>query len=233
MPLTARSRRGSATRRSCGSRPTNASAGPPEPLPGCCSSHRSGRSFQDEYPDVTPLLDHGRHLVISAADKPRRRSNHCWRIEPLRAGTRVIDTPPVVPARADPAVAQLVADVSRRRTRRPDLAGGPADQAFAEYDVHQAMDFADARMVALGYRISRTPITVGAGHSGNLIGDRAGIGSGPRGLVVITAHLDSINLAGGPGAERAWSRRQRRAGRPGYWSSGGCWRADRGSTTYG
>ena len=42
---------------------------------------------------------------ISAADKPRRRSNHCWRIEPLRAGATVVDTPPVVPTRADPLVA--------------------------------------------------------------------------------------------------------------------------------
>ncbi len=48
-------------------------------------------------------------------------------------------------------------------------------------------------------KLSRTPVTVGAGHSANLIGDRAGIGS-DRGLVIVTAHLDSINLAGGPAA---------------------------------
>jgi len=61
------------------------------------------------------------------------------------------------------------------------------------------MDFAADRMVALGYTVSRMPITVGAGHSANLIGDRAGTGS-TRGLVIVTAHLDSINIAGGPAA---------------------------------
>jgi Zn-dependent M28 family amino/carboxypeptidase len=54
-------------------------------------------------------------------------------------------------------------------------------------------------MVALGYQTSRMPITVGAGHSANLVGDRAGVGPN-RGLVIVTAHLDSINLAGGPAA---------------------------------
>jgi hypothetical protein len=36
--------------------------------PGLLLVTQVGRSFQDEYPDVTPLLEHGRHLVISAAD---------------------------------------------------------------------------------------------------------------------------------------------------------------------
>jgi Zn-dependent M28 family amino/carboxypeptidase len=55
-------------------------------------------------------------------------------------------------------------------------------------------------MIALGYKTTRLPITVGAGHSENLVGDRPGRGPAPRGLVVVTAHLDSINLAGGPAA---------------------------------
>lgn len=168
--------------------------------PGLLLVTQVGRSFQDDYPDVSPLLDHGRHLVISAADKPRRRSNHCWRIEPLRAGTTVFDTPPVVPARADPAVAQLVADVSTAsyQSDLTWLANLPTRHSLST-TFTQAMDFADDRMVALGYQTSRTPVSVGTGHSANLIGDRAGIGSS-RGLVIVTAHLDSINLAGGPAA---------------------------------
>ena len=45
--------------------------------PGLLLVTQVGRSFQNDFPDVTPLLDHGRHLVISSADKPRRRSNNC------------------------------------------------------------------------------------------------------------------------------------------------------------
>ena len=84
-----------------------------------------------------------------------------------------------------------------------------------------AVDFAAARMVALGYNVTRMPVTVGAGRSENLIGDRPGSGPGARGLVVITAHLDSINLAGGAGAQLTWCRRQRAAGPPECWNSGG------------
>jgi hypothetical protein len=169
-------------------------------VPGLLLVTQVGRSFQDDYPNVTPLLDHGRHLVISAADKPRRRSNNCWRIEPLRAGTTIVDTPPLVPARADPLVAGLVAEVSTAsyQSDLTRLANLPTRHSLST-TFTQAMDFAADRMVALGYQTARMPITVGAGHSANLIGDRAGIGT-DRGLVIVTAHLDSINLAGGPAA---------------------------------
>lgn len=168
--------------------------------PGLLLVTQVGRTFQDEHPDVTPLLDHGRHLVISAADKPKRRSNHCWRVEPLRPGP-VVDVPVMPPARVDPSVAQLLSALSPT-SYQADLtwlASLPTRHSLSA-SFTAAVDFAAARMVALGYTVTRTPIAVGAGHSENLIGDRPGTAPGPRGLVVITAHLDSINLAGGPGA---------------------------------
>ncbi|MFI5709059.1 M20/M25/M40 family metallo-hydrolase [Kribbella sp. NPDC051620] len=168
--------------------------------PGLVLVTQVGRSFQDEFPDVTPLLDHGRHLVISAADKPRRRSNHCWRVEALKAGTTIVDVPARVARRADPVVAGLVGELAPA-SYQADLswfASLPTRHSLSP-SFTTAVDFAAARMVALGYGVTRQPITVGAGHSENLIGDRAGSGAGARGLVLITAHLDSINLAGGPG----------------------------------
>ncbi|MGW7685191.1 M20/M25/M40 family metallo-hydrolase [Kribbella sp. NPDC054772] len=168
--------------------------------PGLLLVTQVGRSFQDEYPAVTPLLDHGRHLVISAADKPRKRSNHCWRIEPLRPNTTVVETRDVSAARADPDVADLVGALSTT-SYRGDLtwlASLPTRHSLSTAFT-QAVDFAAARMIALGYQVSRMPITVGGGHSANLIGDRAGVGT-DRGLVIVTAHLDSINIAGGPAA---------------------------------
>jgi hypothetical protein len=166
--------------------------------PGLLLVTQVGRSFQDDFPGVTPLLDHGRHLVISSADKPRRRSNNCWRVEPLRAGTTVVDVPVVSAARVDPAVADLVGQLSPT-SYQADLtwfASLPTRHSLST-SFTTAMDFAAARMVALGYGVTRTAITVGAGQSANLIGDRPGAGGG---LVLITGHLDSINLAGGPAA---------------------------------
>ncbi|MFF0345975.1 M20/M25/M40 family metallo-hydrolase [Kribbella sp. NPDC004875] len=169
-------------------------------VPGLLLVTQVGRSFQDEYPGVTPLLDHGRHLVISAADKPRKRSNQCWRIEPLRPNTTIVETRAVSAARADPDVADLVGALSMTSYRNDLtwLASLPTRHSLST-TFTQAMDFAADRMVALGYQVGRTPITVGGGRSADLIGDRAGVGTN-RGLVVVTAHLDSINIAGGPAA---------------------------------
>jgi hypothetical protein len=169
-------------------------------VPGLLLVTQVGRSFQDDYPDVTPLLDHGRHLVISAADRPRRRSNNCWRIDTLRADTTIVDSPRVSAARADPTVADLVGDVSTTsyQSDLTWLASLPTRHSLST-TFTQAMDFAADRMVALGYQVARTPITVGAGHSADLIGDRQGVGTN-RELVIVTAHLDSINIAGGPAA---------------------------------
>jgi len=167
--------------------------------PGLLLVTQVGRSFQDDYPDVTPLLDHGRHLVISSARKPRRRSSNCWRIEPLRAGTTVVDNPTPPAARVDPSIADLVAQLSpgSYQDELTWLASLPTRHSLST-SFTTAVDFAAAKMVALGYGVTRPQITVGAGHSQNLIGDRPGTGGG--GLVLITAHLDSINLAGGPAA---------------------------------
>jgi len=168
--------------------------------PGLALVTQVGRSFQNDYPNVTPLLDHGRHLVISSADKPRRKASTCWRVEPLRAGTTVVDVPDRAAARADPDVAELVGQLSPAsyQSDLTWLAGLPTRHSLSA-TFTQAADFAADRMVALGYQVSRMPITVGAGQSTNLIGDRPGAGT-TRGLVVVTAHLDSINIAGGPAA---------------------------------
>jgi hypothetical protein len=167
--------------------------------PGLLLVTQVGRSFQDDFPDVTPLVDHGRHLVISSADKPRRRSNNCWRVEPLRAGTTVVDVPSLAAARVDPAVAVLVGELSPT-SYQADLtwfASLPTRHSLST-SFTTAIDFAAARMVALGYGVTRTTVTVGGGKSQNLIGDRPGTGGG--GVVLITAHLDSVNQAGGPAA---------------------------------
>ncbi|TDW23985.1 M28 family metallopeptidase [Kribbella kalugense] len=168
--------------------------------PGLLLVTQVGRSFQDEYPDVTPLLDHGRHLVISSADKPHRRSNHHWRIDPIRPNTTIVDNQIVSAARVDPSVADLVSEVSTTayQSDLTWLANLPTRHSLST-TFTQAMDFAADRMVALGYQVTQMPITVGAGHSANLIGDRPGTGTN-RELVIVTAHLDSINIAGGPAA---------------------------------
>jgi Zn-dependent M28 family amino/carboxypeptidase len=64
----------------------------------------------------------------------------------------------------------------------------------------QAADHVAGTLADWGFAVSRPSITVGSGSSSNVVADLPGTGEGPRGVVLVTAHLDSINLAGGPSA---------------------------------
>jgi Zn-dependent M28 family amino/carboxypeptidase len=66
----------------------------------------------------------------------------------------------------------------------------------------EAAAWARGQLEQLGYATAQTDITVGSAkqRSHNVVADRTGNGPDPRGLVLVTAHLDSINLTGGPSA---------------------------------
>jgi Zn-dependent M28 family amino/carboxypeptidase len=122
-------------------------------------------------------------------------------MRPLTAGITVFRN--VTPARRtpDPAVRELVKLVDEdayQATLRTLVGHGtrhslnPAFRAAAE----QAADL----LRGLGYATSLAPITVGSGSSLNVVAERAGEGGEPRGRVLVTAHLDSINAVDGPAA---------------------------------
>src|SRR6185436_12935353 len=52
----------------------------------------------------------------------------------------------------------------------------------------------------LGYTTRLQTITVNGKNSRNVIADKAGLGKKPRGVVIATAHLDSVNLQDGAAA---------------------------------
>ena len=52
----------------------------------------------------------------------------------------------------------------------------------------------------MNYKTRLQKVEVNGGASRNIIADKIGSGSGPRAVVIVTAHLDSINLAGGASA---------------------------------
>jgi Zn-dependent M28 family amino/carboxypeptidase len=64
----------------------------------------------------------------------------------------------------------------------------------------QAADWARDQLEAAGYHTHTQAITVDGQPSRNVIAHRDGTGAEPRGVVIVTAHLDSINVDGGPGA---------------------------------
>ncbi|TFV66466.1 Zn-dependent exopeptidase M28 [Blastococcus sp. CT_GayMR20] len=178
-----------------------------------------GRSFQQQHPDVPVLLDHGRHLVVALPDLelPHVQLTDLeqgtaeaeavpvhpdWRVDPMPEGGTVVVHRPEAAARAiDPVTAELLDALSRESFEGTlgFLAGLPTRHSLSA-GFREAADHMAALLTDRGYAVSRPAITVGSGSSSNVIGDLAGSGEGPRGVVLITAHLDSINLPGGPSA---------------------------------
>lgn len=162
-----------------------------------------GRSFQDDLPDVRVILDHGRHLVVDSTTLPEAMpgSSTCWRVGALPTDAVVVDRVHAAPARSDPAVVAVVDAVSPAAyqadlTWLVDLGTRHSlSPGFAS-----AVDWASARLTGLGFSTTRQTVTVGSGHSANVVADRPGAGVGQRRLILVTAHLDSVNSAGGPSA---------------------------------
>jgi hypothetical protein len=176
---------------------------PPARAAGLALVTQVGRAFQDDYPGVELLVDHGRHLVVDTAALPVGLDavSACWRVEPLPVDTVIVDRPVTVAARSDPPTLALLAELSPQacesdlrwlvdRGTRHSLSQGFASAAA----------WTEARLASLGYTTSRSAVTVGGGQSQNVVADRPGTAAGSRDLVLVTAHLDSINLPGGPGA---------------------------------
>jgi hypothetical protein len=165
-----------------------------------------GRSFQSSHPEVPVLLDHGRHLVIAmpaagraALEEPGDHFH--WRIEPLPAGTVVVDRPRPATRAADPLTADLVGQLSQQSFEQElaFLAGLPTRHSLSA-GFRQAADRVSDRLTDLGFAVTQQSITVGTGSSLNVVADRPGSGAGDRKVVLVTAHLDSINIEGGPSA---------------------------------
>ncbi|MFA1537972.1 M28 family metallopeptidase [Actinomadura monticuli] len=164
-----------------------------------------GRVFQREHPDVPVLLDKGRYLVIALdAEHPARLRPHaevCYRVEPLRPGTVVFRDAAPAAREPDPEVRDLADEVSAGAYREvlAELVGFGTRHSLSAGFRAAAAAMAE-RLRGLGYLVREAPITVGDGRSVNIVAERLAPTRLPREVVVVTAHLDSINLAGGPGA---------------------------------
>jgi hypothetical protein len=185
---------------------------------------QKGRLFQREHPDVPVLIDKGRYLLVDIEPKRARRIGRsdvpCFVVQPVDAlpPTRVrgrhrvvFDTAARVARRAaptaDPAIQQLVDRISLA-TYKADLARLVAfntlNSTTPQYAA--ACDFVDGKLGALGYETSRQSIDVNGSQSQNIVAVRSGAGPAPRDVVLVSAHLDSINLEGtltspAPGAD--------------------------------
>jgi hypothetical protein len=167
-----------------------------------------GRTFQEDHPDARVIVDKGRYLVVDADPGAPQAGPHasCYSVRPLPAGTVVFDERPaghgaVPDGSADTAAAGLSPesfrdDVDRlaflrtRHSRSAEFLG--------------ALEWAEDGLQDLGFATSVQAVPVPGGTSRNLIAERSGAGS-DRKVVLVTAHLDSVNTDGmaaaAPGAD--------------------------------
>ncbi|MFF0817918.1 M28 family metallopeptidase [Rhodococcus sp. NPDC003318] len=168
-----------------------------------------GAAFQLAHPEVEVLVDHGRYLVVDAAavPTPTAQDRVCWRVQPLPQDTVIVDRPATDAGARDPGTAHLLAQLSR-----PSYEGclgqltSPRTRHSFSDGFRDAAAAAGAMLTSFGYTVTQVPVRVGAGRSRNVIAARPGAGAGPRGVIVATAHLDSVNHEDGetgpaPGAD--------------------------------
>jgi Zn-dependent M28 family amino/carboxypeptidase len=168
---------------------------------------QKGRLFQQEHPEVPVLLDKGRYLVVDLDPRKAKKwgQGHrpCFAICPLPETAVAFDAPAPRASRsaALPWVRALVNRITRApfETELKQLVAFPTRfSTSAHYAA--AAKLAQTRLKELGFQTRLQTITVNGSSSFNVIADKAGQGPTPRGVVIVGAHLDSINLSGGPTA---------------------------------
>jgi hypothetical protein len=179
---------------------------------------QKGRLFQREHPEVPVLLDKGRFLLV-AIDPQRARDIGetdvpCYALRRLEAldtrgagrGNRIVfdarrAADPAAATTVDPLVQQVVSRIARPSFEQDltRLAELPTRYSTSSHYA-AACDFVEQRLAGMGYATAREAIVVDHAPSQNVIARRDGAGPAPRGLCLVTAHLDSINLEGGAAA---------------------------------
>lgn len=173
---------------------------------------QSGTSFREDFPEARVVLDKGRYLAVdlteAEADSLIAGKEQCYGVIPLPADTAVVvnqQTPAPNTLRLDQQEAELAAEVSENSLEQYlSVIAGHFTRHSLRLEFQTAADWAGQFLQTQGYSVSEMPIVVGAGRSTNVIADKQGIGgelhdaAGGRGLVLVTAHLDSINHPGGP-----------------------------------
>jgi hypothetical protein len=168
---------------------------------------QNGRLFQRQYPRARVLLDRGRFLLVDLDPRRARRlgARHptCYGIMPLGDRQVVFDVGARSALRTarDPTVRALVAALAREHLETAlSHLGSFRTRLSTSPEYRAASRWAQQQLIASGYAVRFQQIAVNGKPSRNVIADKRGLAAAPRGLVLVTAHLDSINLAGGPTA---------------------------------
>jgi hypothetical protein len=168
---------------------------------------QNGRLFQQENPDARVLVDRGRFLLVELdpdqAHRLEGKGETCYGVQPLGENEVVFDVRDRGTDRAAPVawIQDLVERVAHP-TLEADLShlvSFPTRHSTSDHYANVAA-WARDQLEDMGYATQLQDIMVDGSPSWNVIADREGGAAGERGVVLVTAHLDSININGGPTA---------------------------------
>lgn len=170
-----------------------------------------GRAFQDTHPEVRIVVDKGRYLVVDLLPVEVRHFSEIkddwWTMRPLPMDSVIMDIIKPVARAVTPAMQVNIEAVSQS-TYSSYLSS--LVNFLTRYSLSSqftsAAEWAVDKLQSFGYQVELHPINVRDGNSYNLVADRLGNGDEIHKLVLLTAHLDSINIRGGvnapaPGAD--------------------------------
>jgi Peptidase family M28 len=172
---------------------------------------QKGRVFQQEHPEVLVINDRGRFLLVDIdpkqAKKIQVRDILCYTITPLQDNQVVFETIlPTASRAAVPEIQQLVNQLSRSRLEADltKLVSYPTRLSTSTHYTNAA-NWVREQLDAMNYNTQSQSIMVEGRTSQNIIADKPGTGAGNRNMIIVTAHLDSVNIAGSllsaPGAD--------------------------------
>jgi len=165
-----------------------------------------GRTFQDHNPEVLVLHDRGRFLLVKLdplkAKRLAKKHETCYGVMPLAENETVFEVRQPSAARAPvPFVQELVNKVNRTSLEN-DLTKlvsfgtrHSTSTRFAE-----AAAWAQQQLKTMGFQTRQQTVSVNGVNSRNIIADKPGQNgsAATRKVVIVCAHLDSINLQDGP-----------------------------------
>jgi hypothetical protein len=166
-----------------------------------------GRLFQQHQPEVKVLLDKGRFLVVDLEPEVAREialgQETCFGIQPLPRNAVVVETRQSSGLRSEPHdwIQDLVIAVEQPSYQSDlETLASRHTRLSTSDDFAELAQWAEEQFAGFGFETRREFVSVNGSASGNVVADKSGRHPGPRDLIVVTAHLDSINSEAGEAA---------------------------------
>ena len=169
---------------------------------------QEGRLFQQRYPQTRIVVDKGRYLVVELPAKQARQIKADripgFVIQQLASNKVIFELRPEPITRAAPLhwVQDLVDRVidTNFETTLNHLTSHLTRYSTTSYYL-VAVAWCQQQLDAMGYSTHTENVSIGDDATVNLIAEKVAASTGTSQLVLLVAHLDSINRNGGPNAQ--------------------------------